>query len=111
MDEKKQIEKMAKHLTHCFWNCAPCDKCLAYIYSEQLYNAGYREQTEWISVDERLPKKHANFLIADDKGHMEIALWTKRFGWFSDSNSSNSVKKVSYWMPLPEPPDMKGGAE
>ena len=56
---------------------------------------------EWISVSERLPEKQANFLIADDKGNMEIALWTKQFGWFS---GSNRVKKVTHWMPLPEPP-------
>lgn len=42
---KEQIEKMTKYLTHCFLNCAPCDKCRAYIYSEQLYNAGYRKQS------------------------------------------------------------------
>ena len=46
MDEKKQIEEMAKYLTHCFMNCAACDKCRAYVYSEQLYDAGYIKQTE-----------------------------------------------------------------
>lgn len=61
--------------------------------------------TEWISVDERLPDKQAQFLIVDDEGYMEIALWTRQFGWFSHINRGN---KVTHWMPLPEPPMMKG---
>ena len=48
MSKEKQIEEMAKYLTHCFMNCAACDKCRAWVYSEQLYDAGYRKQSEII---------------------------------------------------------------
>ena len=65
-------------------------------------------KSEWISVSERLPDKQAQFLIVDDEGYMEIALWTRQFGWFSHVNRRN---KVTHWMPLPEAPKMKGGAE
>lgn len=71
-------------------------------------SCGHEKGGGWISVSERLPEKQANFLIADDKGNMEIALWTKQFGWFS---GGNRVKKVTHWMPLPEVPKMKEGAE
>ena len=59
------------------------------------------QKVEWISVDERLPEQYGPFLIADDKGNMEVATWTKQFGWFS---GGNRVKRVTHWMPLPEPP-------
>ena len=58
-------------------------------------------RVEWISVEERLPEQYGLFLIADDKGNMEVASWTKQFGWFS---GGNRVKRVTHWMPLPEPP-------
>ena len=59
-------------------------------------------RAEWISVEERLPEQYGLFLIADDKGNMEVASWTKQFGWFS---GGNRVKRVTNWMPLPEPPE------
>lgn len=101
----EQIEEMSRHIQNAVGGCSTY---WSRLISEALYDAGYSKQIEWISVEERLPEKQANFLIADDKGHMEIALWTKQFGWFS---GSNRVKKVTHWMPLPEPPKMKGGAE
>lgn len=58
-------------------------------------------RAEWISVRERLPEQYGLFLIADDKGNMEVASWTKQFGWFS---GGNRVKRVTHWMPLPDPP-------
>ena len=56
---------------------------------------------EWISVEERLPEQYGPFLIADNEGNMEVATWTKQFGWFS---GCYRVKHVTHWMPLPEPP-------
>lgn len=72
------------------------DECIRQAHAMPSVNVG-----GWISVAERLPEKQAKFLIADDKGNMEIALWTKQFGWFS---GGNRVKKVTHWMTLPEPP-------
>lgn len=81
-----------------------CEDCIeSHVLAE-----GYRKQSGWISVEERLPEQYGLFLIADDKGNMEVASWTKQFGWFS---GGNRVKRVTHWMPLPEPPKMKEGAE
>lgn len=66
------------------------------------------EACKWISVDERLPDEHGHYLIVDEKRYMMVALWTKQFGWFS---SINHRDKITHWMPLPQPPMMKGGAE
>lgn len=62
---------------------------------------------KWISVEERLPDKQARFLIVDKDGQMNTALYTPQFGWFSGVR----IKDITHWMPLPEPPKMKGGAE
>lgn len=56
MDEKEQIEEMARslllkhHGIECFCNCTVCGKCSTYYYAETLYNEGYRKQieSEWI---------------------------------------------------------------
>lgn len=63
--------------------------------------------SEWISVTERMPDGQGHFLTVDDTGYMMVAMWTKQFGWFSHICKAN---KITHWMPLPEPPEMKGGA-
>ena len=104
--------------------------------AEAVYNAGYRKQ-EWISVDERLPEtKLTKVTIAsqdiasgktmeteertmntselvvvvykahlDGKFSMFVGLDQLVDGrWFYTDS-------VTHWMPLPEAPKMKGGAE
>ena len=61
---------------------------------------------EWISVDERLPDENGRFLTVDKKGDMMVCYWEKHFGWFAMVCNKNAI---THWMPLPEPPDMKGG--
>ena len=79
-------------------------------YAEALYNAGYRRQSEWISVEDRLPKDNVPVIVYKNKysevyGNMETAyihngIWRGSIG-----------EAITHWMPLPEPPKMKGGAE
>ena len=68
-------------------------------------NVGHK--SEWISVEERLPEESACYLvnIVDHFGldFVTFTHYTKRYGW--------GVPDVTHWMPLPEPPMMKGGAE
>lgn len=63
-------------------------------------------RSEWISVDERLPKEGVRVLV-----------WLKGDGikYTSIDTDRLSLKKwvrwgklVTHWMPLPEPPKMKG---
>lgn len=120
--EKQAIEEMAKFIkescakTPCFQDEKPytdCDVCAA-IY---LYSAGYRKQSEWISVDERLPEKETAYLcrcvirdnidfpffmvlryiLIDEKTHFQ--------------HECDDGLSVTHWMPIPEPPNMKEGAE
>ena len=93
--ESVQVEEMARDL-HITSDCA-----------EFLMNSlGYRKQ-EWISVDERLPERQGYYLGCTYKGLMMIAPF---FPVYADDKPEFKYD-ISYWMPLPEAPKMKGGAE
>ena len=85
-----------------------------YRTAEILYRKGYRKQ-EWISVDERLPEGKAPIIVTD--GEKVIVAYRN---WLYRSNSTGKLRcpanyrngmVVTHWMPLPEAPKMKGGAE
>lgn len=106
-------------------------------YAHAIYNAGYRKQ-EWISVNERLPETTAKEVkILDqeigsgaitnetDAGIAQVselvAVLCKRcingeVNLYHDYDYTLDGKwvycmGVTHWMPLPQPPNMKGGAE
>ena len=140
MSNDKQIEEMAKDVwkASCAGNnlkCNTCEysgllnneySCLDFVMAKGLYNAGYRKQ-EWISVGERLPedvykdRKIITVLVCTKSGRVSTSSrvrmmkvnkekmdyeYTDIFEW-----SGLLRKKVTHWMPLPEAPKMKGGAE
>ena len=126
MSREKQIEEMAMTpldilandiYQHCpdlaenYCGDTHCVACLA----NALYNAGYRKQSEWISVDERLPEEENPIIVTDGK---KVIVAYKN--WLYRSNSTGKLRcpanygngmYVTHWMPLPEAPKMKGGAE
>ena len=69
---------------------------------------GYRKQSEWISVEERLPDREGTYLVYTYKGAI-------KFGDFRCYYAKNDNPQfdyyVTHWMPLPEAPKMKGGGE
>lgn len=88
--------------------------------ARHVYNDGFRKHVGWISVEERFPDKAGFYLVWNKELNVpEIKFFhqlppeypvetypeiRKYFGNCSDH------KKISHWMPLPEPPHMKGGA-
>ena len=110
---RKQIDEMAKVLestcdeTECN-HPTNCDLCKA----TRLYNAGYHKQ-EWISVEDRSPEEKVNCLIhykhayCDNDGY-----WSIGVSFYDGHEFHIGLEyKVTHWMPLPEAPKMKGGAE
>lgn len=123
---EKQIEEMAKALneatfgvnTHTLADHLKPETINK--VAEYLYNAGYRKQ-EWISVEERLPEECKNVLCfarnktmiafmekVEDCGEYVPVFWD----WVAyDRDDTYDEVCATHWMPLPEPPMMKGGAE
>ena len=68
----------------------------------------FYKQSEWISVEERLPDREGTYLVYTYKGAI-------KFGDFRCYYAKNDNPQfdyyVTHWMPLPEAPKMKGGAE
>ena len=74
-----------------------------------------REQQEnlqkWIPVAEQIPKPYEGVIIAREKEKgkplkVEQGMLTEG-GWWKVYGAN--VKRISYWMPLPEPPEEEDG--
>ena len=82
--------------------------------AKSLHNAGYRKQNEgeWISVDERLPEDQQRVLTIDTEGEMQVCFYKTAWkGIFQMYHGLVKIFNITHWMPLPEAPKMKGGAE
>lgn len=90
--------------------------------AEKMTAKGYSKQSEWISVEERLPTAEENDrgLVGIVNGHngkigfIDAIIFVdydfeEREWWSTNYDITNC--RVKYWMLLPEPPKMKGGAE
>lgn len=127
MSKEKQIEEMARCICErddgdiCTLDSKSCDcKCTSGSIAELLYDRGYRKQSEWISVEERLPDKKeydwvlVNVLLTPENYYSVPQIAGLRNGkwWGNDDFPLSELGcKVTHWMPLPEVPKMKGGAE
>lgn len=67
---------------------------------------------KWISVEDRLPEKEGNYIVAEKKGNGETYVtergllhWANGPSWcLSWQEQYVHEIKVTHWMPLPEPP-------
>lgn len=127
MLREKEIEELGKILCGmkngcdgCMWNKVHCNEKN---YAEEIYKAGYSKQSEpiscshekigeWISVDERLPKKWQKCLCyypEKDYGSKVVVDYAETDdGGFAEQFQFG---KPSHWMPLPKAQKMKGGAK
>ena len=116
MSREKQIEKMASVIKLSLdslgcGNFIFTGEEISTMFAEALYNAGYRKQ-EWISVDEALPEDQQMVLTIDTEGEMQVCFYeTEWKGIFHMCHGLVKIFNITHWMPLPEAPKMKGGAE
>ena len=115
MSKEKQIEEMADVYDAARLKAretlGSMNEGEAMWYSKAFYNAGYRKQSEWISVEERLPDTTEKILVYCSNGEILPAKYIRVQGlefWFEETYSCHNI---THWMPLPEPPKMKGGEE
>lgn len=105
MDEKKQIEEMGFIIQE----NSPLSKISSEDVAESLYNAGYRRQ-EWISVEERLPELYDSVLTYSYNDYCRECWLDEDYDWHT-KETAYDFEEMTHWMPLPEAPKMKGGAE
>lgn len=114
MNKEKQIDEMVEIASKCMtkWLNSETSKALPNYIAEENYTAGYRKQ-EWISVDERLPEEDGEYLTWN--GLIYYLIWfNASLGLWNvseEGDTSTAIRDVTHWMPLPEAPKMKGGAE
>lgn len=73
-----------------------------YATAEAMHELGYHKQSEWISVEDRLPELFADVLVLRN-GKIEID-YNEEDGYFAYDFKG---KRVTHWMPLPSPPTEK----
>lgn len=78
--------------------------------AEHLHAQGYRKQSEWISVEERLPPVNSTVLIYTSLHTIAIWHYIEAGIWVTGQGYEVTIGDT-HWMPLPEPPKMKGGEE
>ena len=100
MFKVKELEKAPKYDGH-----TPSD---AIKRIGNLTCAGYRKQ-EWISVEERLPEVRQRVLLYSYHDGVNTGYRADEIGRFYVDKSY--PYRPTHWMPLPEAPKMKGGAE
>ena len=110
MSKEKQIEETTEDLRYCHTEFVGDYGDIYTDYSktaEKLIIMGYRKQSEWISVEERLPEREGNYLVYTIRGAVKIN------GYYTllQGVAPSFDYYVTHWMPLPEAPKMKGGAE
>lgn len=115
MSKEKQIEEIKRDIFAAFGGYEKWEEDWQSL-AEAVYNAGYRKQ-EWISVAERLPSEDEQ---RDEYEELVPFLVVERdtkypYRAFYDGNEWGDglmkIRGITHWMPLPEPPKMKGGAE
>ena len=91
-----------------------CDNECAY------YQPTLTPPNEWVSVDERLPEKHSEYIVcACDEGEpIDERIWGDAvvicadyydgaFTWYEGATEYDISDIVTHWMSLPEPPDRR----
>ena len=102
MSREKQIEEIDE-LTTVLYEANHKKSVLDYRWlASEAYNAGYRKQNEWISVEERLPEDSMTVITCNMSGEVDADYYGAWSLGFTD-------KTVTHWMPLPEAP--KKGSE
>lgn len=110
-NEKKQIEEMAKVLKdYTEKNRIMASHVILECYAEEIYSKNYRKQ-EWISVDERLPEVGTRVVGYDYESNVRCYFITEGRWWIDEGWNTAKGWGITHWMPLPEAPKMKGGAE
>lgn len=76
--------------------------------TEQAFKNGYKKgytADKWISVYDKLPETEGKYLVYTCDRRMFVCHFIDHY---CDGNAQFDDYRVTHWMPLPEPPKMKG---
>lgn len=118
-EQIEEIEEIEREITDA-WNnkcqlvsCNGCkyndlndNRCTEKLIADHLISKGYRKQSGWISVEERLPERTGKYLVATYDRRVGIGNFVD---FYCDGAPQFDNYKVTHWMPLPELPKMEGG--
>ena len=82
--------------------------------ADYLIANGVTIKGEWISVEEGLPEVDKNVLVITAHGSFKVArcnIYKNGTVVMWATNDGLGERAITHWMPLPEAPKMKGGAE
>jgi hypothetical protein len=91
-------------------------------YLEEVLNdLGYHKQSKWISVEERLPEPNVGCIVAAKVGNIMVTDFAERVAYYNLRTQETTYAweimhdwdegegcEITHWMPLPQPPKMKG---
>ena len=79
--------------------------------TEKRYLEKLIDSVKWISVNKRLPEESGDYLVFVE-GLIENMMYSKRHSAWNatdlNCHKNYEITTVTHWMPLPEPPEMKG---
>lgn len=107
MDKEKQIEEIALDLNHII-HFKDNGLVARYTTAEAIYDLGYRKQSKWISVEDRLPEKFVDVLCwyptKNYGSNIAIDYMESDRGYFAHQFKYG---EPTHWIPLPAPPTEK----
>ena len=92
------------------------EQAKAYFWARKALQPTLTAPNEWVRVEDAMPPEHEPVLcIVDGKPKPNITLedayqigsWNKADGWIIDEYLDWEDADVSWWMPLPAPPDRR----
>lgn len=86
-----------------FVDCGSAAKQQAADMLEKLAAEKDAKKPEWISVKDRLPEKNSIVLVCMDNGQYKVVL-TSHLSSNGEWILYDKNRKVTHWMPFPEPP-------
>ena len=112
MNEEKRIEEIALDLNHII-HFKDNGLVARYATAEAMYELGYHKQSEWISVEDKLPEDLETVLALCKDGGMFVGRYARYIScgkweiWTAMKSTRTVSRRVTHWMPLPPPPTEK----
>tara|TARA_R110000765_G_scaffold26628_6_gene64933 strand:- start:2353 stop:2655 length:303 start_codon:yes stop_codon:yes gene_type:complete len=75
-----------------------------YAYERKAYIKGYEKAQEWISVEDRLPKKQRHYLVVTKGGNISKDFFGLDYNQFDEPRKQPFVIEYTHWKNLPTPP-------